>query len=97
MPADWLALGSRTTSGNETKVVFGGQLMVHAKVRIDEETTPMAVDYLNLAGGHTGRVSLGIMDWTGDEAYFVIAVPGQPRPVDFTPGRGRTLSRWRRK
>ena len=97
MPADWLAFGSRTTTGNETKVVFGGQTMVHAKMRIDEASTPMAVDYLNLEGGHKGRVSLGIMDWVGDEVRFVIAVPDQPRPTEFTPGRGRTLSRWRRK
>ena len=93
----WLAFGSRTTIGNETKVVFGGQVMVHAKMRIDETVTPTAVDYLNLAGSHKGGVSLGITDWAGDEARFVMAAPGQPRPVDFTPGPDRTLSRWRRK
>ena len=48
MPDQWLAFGSRTSTGNEVKVVFGGQAMVHAKMRIDERVTPMAVDYLNL-------------------------------------------------
>ena len=68
MPADWLSFGSRTTTGNETKVVFGGQTQVHAKVRIDERASPVAVDYLNLSGSQSGRISLGIMDWVGDEA-----------------------------
>ena len=98
MRADWLPFGSRTTSGNEVKVVFGGQVMLHAKMRIDERTTPMAVDYLNLAGAAKGKVSLGIMDWVGDDARFLIASPGQPRPANFTaPGKGQTLSQWRRR
>src|SRR5207248_2899889 len=57
MDYQWLAFGSRTTIGNEVKVVFGGQVMLHAKVRIDETTTPMAVDYLNVGGRHDGIVS----------------------------------------
>jgi uncharacterized protein (TIGR03067 family) len=98
MRADWLPFGLRMTTGNEVKVVFGGQVMVHAKMRIDERATPIAVDYLNLAGAAKGKVSLGIMDWVGDDARFLIASPGQPRPATFTaPGKGQTLSQWRRR
>jgi len=97
MPKDWLAFGSRTIDGNETKVVFGGQTMLHAKMRIDESTRPIAVDYLNLAGQAKGRVSLGIMEWIDGDVRFLIAGPGQPRPTAFTPGPGLTLSRWKRK
>jgi hypothetical protein len=59
----------------------------------------MVVDYLCLAGEHKGRVSLGIMDWVGDDARFLMAAPGLPRPANFTTalGRGLALSRWRRK
>jgi uncharacterized protein (TIGR03067 family) len=98
MPAEWLAFGKRTAAGNEVQVIFGGQVMVHAKVRIDERATPMAVDYLNLAGGAKGKVSLGIMDWIGDEARFLVASPGEPRPSAFTPpyGKGLTFSQWRK-
>jgi hypothetical protein len=72
--------------------------MAHAKMRIDERASPMAVDYLNLSGGQKGRVSLGIMDWVGDEARFLIAAPDQPRPSTFdAPGRGQTLSQWKRR
>jgi uncharacterized protein (TIGR03067 family) len=98
MRADWLPYGSRAATGNEVKVVFGGQVMVHAKVRIDERATPVAVDYLNLAGVAKGKISLGIMDWVGDDARFLIASPGQPRPANFqSPGKEQTLSRWRRR
>jgi len=97
MPPEWLSFGSRTTTGNETKVVFGGQVMVHAKMRIDETATPIAVDYLNLAGGQKGRVSLGILECGGDECRFLMAAPDQPRPATFSTGAGLTLSRWRKK
>jgi uncharacterized protein (TIGR03067 family) len=70
MPDEWLSFGSRTAVGNEVKVVFGGQVMVHAKVRIDETAAPMAVDYLCLKGRQSGTVSRGIMEWVGDEVRF---------------------------
>ena len=98
MRADWLSFGSRTTAGNEMKVVFGGQVMAHAKMKFDEGSDPIAVDYLNLSGAAKGKVTLGIVDWIGDDVRFLIAAPGQPRPADFTAtGKGLTLSRWRKK
>ena len=98
MRADWLPFGSRTGSGNESKVVFGGQVMLHVKMRIDDSVDPIAVDYLHLRGAEKGKVSLGIMEWIGDEVRFLIAAPGQPRPARFSPaGKGQTFSQWRRK
>ncbi len=98
MPDEWLTFGSRTAIGNEVTVVFGGQVMVHAKVRIDETSRPMAVDYLNLDGRQAGTVSRGIMEWVDDGVRFHMASPGGSRPTDFAaaPGSG-TLSQWRRK
>jgi uncharacterized protein (TIGR03067 family) len=94
-----LAYGSRTMVGAETKVVFGGQTMVHAKVRMNEAAAPVEVDYLNLSGPKRGSVSLGIMKLAGEEVVFCMAAPGAPRPSDFSceKGSGRTLSRWKRK
>ena len=62
---DLLAYGSRTFTGAETKVVFGGQTMVHAKVRINDAASPIEVDYLNLAGSKRGSISLGLMTVAG--------------------------------
>ena len=97
MTDQWLAYGSRTSTGNEIRVVFGGQVIVHAKMRIDESTTPMAVEYLNL-GPHAGTISRGIMEWVGDDVRFLMAHPGEPPPVTFGASSGTgTLSRWRRR
>jgi uncharacterized protein (TIGR03067 family) len=96
MSDTWLRYGSRTMTGNEVKVVFGGQTMVHAKVRVDETVQPIAIDYFNLLAKQNGAVTYGIMEWIGDDVRFLMAPAGAPRPVDFTVGHG-TLSRWRRR
>jgi uncharacterized protein (TIGR03067 family) len=99
LQTSYLPFGSRIHSGVETKVVFGGQTMVHAKVRFNENATPVEVDYLNLIGRNKGSISLGLFRWEGDEAVFCMGSPGAPRPADFTcaAGSGRILSRWKRK
>ena len=98
MPAQWLSFGSRTTVGNEIKVVFGGQVMVHAKVRVDEAASPIAIDYLNLDGKQAGTVSRGIMEWVGEEVRILMPASGQPRPADFSVELAAgTLSQWRRR
>jgi uncharacterized protein (TIGR03067 family) len=99
LEASYLPFGSRTHSGSETKVVFGGQTMVHAKVRFNETATSIEVEYLNLAGKGKGSLSLGLFRWDGEEAVYCMGAPGAPRPSDFScePGSGRTFSRWKRK
>jgi len=99
LEASYLPFGSRTHSGVETKVVFGGQIMLHAKMRFNESAIPCQVDYLNLTGKGKGSISLGLFRWDGEEAVFCIGAPGKPRPSDFScdAGSGRTFSRWKRK
>jgi uncharacterized protein (TIGR03067 family) len=93
-----LPYGSRTVTGNETRVVFGGQVMLHAKMRLDESQSPVAVDYLNIGRGARG-VTPGIVALEGDVVRFCIAAAGGARPGDFSSrrGSGRTLSEWTRK
>jgi uncharacterized protein (TIGR03067 family) len=98
-PATMLATMLRSAVKNELKVSCGGQLMIHARVRIDERADPIHVDYYNLLGGAQGTVQQGILKWIGAEACLNMAPPCQPRPDDFTApaGSGRTLSQWRLK
>jgi len=98
MPAQWLQHGSRTGTGDEVKVVFGGQVMLHAKMRIDHTTKPIAIDYTLVHGPSSGMVSLGLMEWVGEEVRFLMAAPGQERPADFSSvsGAGLTFSQWER-
>jgi len=93
-----LPFGTRTVSGRETKVIFGGQIMVHAKMRIDESQVPVAIDYLNVGRGPRS-VTLGILDLDGDRVRFCMAAAGAARPGEFSSeaGSGRILSEWRRK
>jgi uncharacterized protein (TIGR03067 family) len=98
LPAAMLGLGCRTTTQNRVTIAFGGQVMIDALMRIDESTDPIAVDYYNLLCGSTkGTVQQGVMKWSGDEACFHMAAPGQPRPTDFAcpAGSGGTFSQWR--
>ena len=99
LQASYLPFGSRLHSGIETKVVFGGQTMLHAKMRCNEGTAPLEIDYLNLAGKGKGSISRGLFRWEGDEAVFCMGAPGAVRPSDFSceTGSGRILSRWKRK
>jgi uncharacterized protein (TIGR03067 family) len=99
LEASYLPYGLRTHAGVETKVVFGGQTMVHAKVRFNEAVAPSEVDYLNLAGKGKGSISRGLFRWDGEEAVYCTGAAGAPRPSDFScpPGSGRIFSRWRRK
>ncbi len=97
LPAEYLPHGSRTGTGNEVKVVFGGQVMLYVKMRIDPTQSPVAVDYIHLSNALKGQVGLAIMKWEGEEAIFCSSNPGMARPTTFEPGPGITLSRWRRK
>ena len=94
----FLAYGSRHQTGNETRVVFGGQAMVHALMRVDESVLPIAIDYLNIGKGPRA-ISLGILEWDGANIRVCMAKPGDPRPLEFSceTGSGRTLSTWKRK
>lgn len=99
LQAAYLAYGYRAQMGTETKVVFGGQTMVHALVRVNEAARPVEIDYLSLMGKGKGSVSRGIFQWEGEEAVFCIGAAGAARPTEFTSqkGSGRTVSRWKRK
>lgn len=99
LPAMMLRTGLRSARENEIKISFGGQVMIHALVRLDETADPIAVDYLNQAGPTKGQVQHGIFKWDGEDACFCMAAAGQPRPTELESpaGAGRTLSQWRRK
>lgn len=97
-PPMMLNTGRRSAKGNEVEISFGGQLIIRARIRLDESVQPVHVDYFNLHGPAKGVIQLGVMSWDGTEARFCMASPGAPRPTDFTltPGDGRTLSHWKR-
>ena len=96
MSEAWLLHGSRTMTENHTVVVFGGQKMVDAKVRIDEQATPIAIDYFHLSGKNQGTVTYGILAWEGEDVRIAMASAGSARPASFESMTKGTITRWRR-
>lgn len=98
MPAAWLSAGRRIVQDGIVEVRFGGQRMVHARIRHDDAHAPAHVDYLHLSGDAQGQVTLGICAYDGTEVRVNMAPPGAPRPTDWesAPGSGRSFSRWTR-
>ena len=99
LPSMMCRTGRRTAKANELKIHFGGQLMIHALVRINENAVPIRIDYYHLAGPTKGAIQHGIMEWRDDVACSCMAAPGSDYPTDFDcpEGSGRTLSHWRPK
>jgi uncharacterized protein (TIGR03067 family) len=99
VPGAMLPTGRRSAQKNEVKITFGGQMILHTLVRIDESKDPIQVEYYHLSGMMKGTLQAGIMKWEGDEVCFNMALTGQARPVDFTcaAGSGQVFSQWRRK
>jgi uncharacterized protein (TIGR03067 family) len=97
LPSNMAGAGRRTAVKNEIKVTFGGQVMLHALVRLHENTDPIQVDYCLLAAPVKGILQYGVVKWMGDEICVCMASPGTPRPTDFTcpAGSGQSLSQWR--
>jgi uncharacterized protein (TIGR03067 family) len=98
LPGFMARFATRSATKNEIRIVVGGQLMIHARVKLDPAQDPIAVDYCILDGLAKGALQHGILRWLDDDACFCMAEPGQPRPTDFTsaPGSGRTSSRWKK-
>jgi uncharacterized protein (TIGR03067 family) len=98
MPAAACRTGRRALTNNELKIHFGGQLMIHALVRI-HETVPTRIDYYSLAAATHGQLQRGILEWNGPVACFCMAPPGADYPSDLScpAGSGQTLTHWRPK
>ena len=99
LPAGMVKSGKRIANGNRLSVTFGGQTMIDALFRIDESKLPIAVDYLQVAGGFAGKLQLGIIALEGDQLIVNMAAFGHPRPTSFECPKGsmQTLSYWRLK
>jgi uncharacterized protein (TIGR03067 family) len=99
LPKSMLATARRSAKANEIEIRVGGQLIIHALVRLDETTAPVHVDYYLLGAASEGSVQHGLFEWRGETACFCMAPPGQARPADFESpkGSGRTSSCWRPK
>lgn len=94
LPPSFLKTARREGIGNRVKVSFGKKVMIDALVRIDDQKSPIWIDYLL----HDGSIQLGIFRWNEEDAEVCFGAPGKARPAEFAapPGSEATLSQWRR-
>lgn len=99
LPQMILLFCKRVAKDNEVRITFAGQVIIHALVRVIENTDPIQLDYYRLDGSCKGSVQFGIMKWIGEDVCFCMAGSGAPRPTEFEcPNAiGSTLSVWRLK
>jgi uncharacterized protein (TIGR03067 family) len=90
--------GKRITKGCETTVSFGGQVLMKARIKVDSGKTPHEIDYYNTEGIFAGKIQYGIYEMNNGILKVIFAVPGNPRPADFTvkPGDYLTLTVWKK-
>lgn len=86
--------GRRVTRGNQTKVLFGQQVFMDATFTLNPAKTPHEVDFVHVQGMNAGKTQLGIYELDGKTLKLSSSTPGQPRPVDFEPGPGKTVVVW---
>lgn len=98
LPGMMLKTARRMARANEVTIRVGGMTIIHARVRLDESSSPIGIDYLHLSGASQGAVQHGIMEWRGETVRFCMGGVGKARPTTFTsePGSGTTLSAWKR-
>jgi len=88
----------RVTTGDETTVYAGPQIMLKVSFKHDPSKSLKTIDYVNTAGANKGKTQLGIYEFNGDLLRVCMAAPGSERPIRFESVRGddATFTEWRR-
>jgi uncharacterized protein (TIGR03067 family) len=95
--ADFVSSGRQVLRGDVTIVRFRGQVFMQGTTAVDVSHTPKTIDYLLTHAPGRGKRQLGIWERDGDLLRICVALPGRPRPADFSTRQGddRTLMVWR--
>lgn len=84
LPPDWIGCGRRVFAGDRSRLFFGKQVFSQSQFSLDSVATPTTLDH---------EQQFGIYELGGDRLRTSLGVE---RAVDYAPGRGRTVSAWRR-
>src|SRR6185503_7987489 len=97
MPDDMRKQMKRICKGDESTLMMSDQVVFKATITIDPTKKPKTIDYQMTEGVRKGQKQLGIYEIDGNTFKASFAKPGEPRPSDFKPGIGRTVSVWKRE
>lgn len=91
--AQWVR---RVTSGDETTVTAGPQVLMKFTTATNPAADPKTIDYQHLAGANKGTTQSGIYKLEDGRLTIHMAPPGAPRPDDYEPGPKSSLTTWTR-
>ena len=97
MPEEFAKQMRRVFTGNELTVTMGERIFFKAKVTVDPTKKPKTIDYEVTEGLTKGKRQFGIYELEEGKFKSSFAKPDAPRPEDFKPGEGRTVSTWTRE
>jgi uncharacterized protein (TIGR03067 family) len=94
VPESMVKTGRRVARKSWTESWFGAQRLLQAHYTVDRTATPHTIDYTLKNGQH----QFGIWRLEGETLHICFALPGRPRPADFTVGKGNglTFTSWKR-
>ena len=95
--AEFVASGRRTLAGAVTTVRFRGHVFMQGTTSVNAAADPKTIDYVLTHSPGRGKRQLGIYEFEDGNLRECMALPGRPRPADFTTRQGddRTLMVWR--
>ena len=93
VPAFMVETGKRIACAGETASYFGTQQIMKARYTADRTADPHTIDYAL----PDGKSQYGIWKFEGEILHICFALPGKPRPTDFTArkGQGKTFTSWK--
>ena len=83
----------RTTTGDQLTVMFGGQLLIKATVRMNPRARPKQMDYTAAAPFAPTKFA-GLYEIRGDTVRLCFGRPDGPRPTALADGPDQTFYVW---
>lgn len=93
LEAEYVRMGRRVATGNETTIYMGEHPILQARYAIRRDGAPDSIDYLL----KNGQVQEGIFRLGGQGLEVCFSPVGKPRPKEFSSvkGDGRTWATWK--
>jgi len=98
IPEEYRKEMKRVCKGDELTVTHGEEIIMKAKITLDESAKPKTIDYEVTDGPNKGKKQLGIYELDGDTLKVCLAAPGDERPKEFSSKEGekRVLTAWKK-
>jgi len=93
VPDSMLKTGRRVVRNQESSTYFGDHRVMQARYAVNKSHVPHTIDYVL----SNGKMQQGIWKFEGENLHICFALPGKPRPQDFSApkGSGNTYTAWK--